>query len=203
MKLFSLASVVALANVFTLTAAHNEAVPAKSKNCYFVHIKADDTLNIEFQVGTRDAAASEQLDIDFYVLDPRKREAYSKKRVSDGDADIPLDMRGRYEFCFSNEYSGIDTKDVTFHVDHVWGSKLRTEKHDSLEGQLSFLDRIVKDVEHGNQYLKIRERTHRNTAESTNDRVKWWSIAQLVFVFANAVFQVVYLKRFFEVRSDV
>lgn len=201
--IFNFASLVALAQLFSLTSAYNEAVPAKAKNCYSVEIKADDTLNIEFQVGTRDAASSEQLDIDFYVLDPRKREISSLQRVADGDVDVPLGQPGHYEFCFSNEYSGISTKDVTFHVDHVWGSKLRSENQDTLEGQLSFLERILQDLEHGNQYLKIRERTHRNTAESTNDRVKWWSIAQLVFVFANAVFQVVYLKRFFEVRSEV
>ena len=28
------------------------------------------------------------------------------------------------------------------------------------------------------EYIVVRERTHRNTAESTNDRVKWWSILQ-------------------------
>ena len=42
--------------------------------------------------------------------------------------------------------------------------------------QLSELLAQVKD-EQG--YIVVRERTHRNTAESTNARVKWWSLFQL------------------------
>ena len=50
-------------------------------------------------------------------------------------------------------------------------------------------------------YVVVRERTHRNTAESTNARVKWWSIFQLGVVIGEGVFQVWWLKRFFEVKS--
>lgn len=49
-------------------------------------------------------------------------------------------------------------------------------------------------------YIVVRERVHRNTAESTNGRVKWWSMFQLMVVIGEGVFQVWWLKRFFEVR---
>jgi hypothetical protein len=54
----------------------------------------------------------------------------------------------------------------------------------------------VKDEQ---AYIVVRERTHRNTAESTNARVKWWSIFQLGVLIGEGVFQVWWLKRFFEV----
>ena len=44
------------------------------------------------------------------------------------------------------------------------------------------------------EYIVVRERTHRNTAESTNDRVKWWSILQAIVLFAVVAWQVYYLK---------
>ena len=56
----------------------------------------------------------------------------------------------------------------------------------------------VKDEQ---AYIVVRERTHRNTAESTNARVKWWSLFQLGVLIGEGVFQVWWLKRFFEVRS--
>ena len=62
--------------------------------------------------------------------------------------------------------------------------------------QLSELLSQVKDEQ---SYIVIRERTHRNTAESTNGRVKWWSIFQLGVLIGEGVFQVWWLKRFFEV----
>ena len=66
--------------------------------------------------------------------------------------------------------------------------------------QLSELLAQVKDEQ---SYIVVRERTHRNTAESTNGRVKWWSIFQLGVLIGEGVFQVWWLKRFFEVSGSI
>lgn len=58
---------------------------------------------------------------------------------------------------------------------------------------------LVSQVKDEQSYIVMRERTHRNTAESTNGRVKWWSIFQLGVLIGEGVFQVWWLKRFFEV----
>lgn len=65
--------------------------------------------------------------------------------------------------------------------------------------QLSELLAQVKDEQ---SYIVLRERTHRNTAESTNSRVKWWSIFQMIVLVAEGIFQVWWLKRFFEVGKS-
>jgi hypothetical protein len=57
----------------------------------------------------------------------------------------------------------------------------------------------VKDEQ---SYIVLRERVHRNTAESTNARVKWWSIFQLAVLIGEGIFQVWWLKRFFEVSYE-
>lgn len=191
------------ASLAALASAHNEIIPPRGKICYFLDAKPQDKVNINFQVGTRNPESSEQLDVDFYVLGPRKDRIFYLNRVPDAKPDISISQAGRYEYCFSNEYTSDSSKDVTFHVDHVWGSELRSEQYNTLEGQLKLLKRTIDGVSHETEYLRVRERTHRNTAESTNDRVKWWSIAQILFVVGNAVFQVAYLKRFFEVKSNV
>jgi hypothetical protein len=49
----------------------------------------------------------------------------------------------------------------------------------------------VKDEQ---EYIVVRERTHRNTAESTNSRVKWWSVLQTIVIFSVVAWQVYYLK---------
>ena len=61
------------------------------------------------------------------------------------------------------------------------------------------LSELLAQVKDEQTYIVIRERTHRNTAESTNARVKWWSIFQLGVLIGEGVFQVWWLKRFFEV----
>lgn len=62
------------------------------------------------------------------------------------------------------------------------------------------LAELVTQVKDEQGYIVVRERTHRNTAESTNSRVKWWSVFQIFVLLGNGIFQVWWLKRFFEVR---
>jgi len=59
----------------------------------------------------------------------------------------------------------------------------------------------LEQVRDEQSYIVVRERVHRNTAESTNARVKWWSLFQLIFLVGEGLFQVWWLKRFFEVRA--
>ena len=61
------------------------------------------------------------------------------------------------------------------------------------------LTELLQQVKDEQSYIIVRERTHRNTAESTNARVKWWSIFQLGVLIGEGIFQVWWLKRFFEV----
>lgn len=73
---------------------------------------------------------------------------------------------------------------------------------DWLFGELvKVLSDLLSQVKDEQGYIVVRERTHRNTAESTNGRVKWWSIFQLGVLLGEGIFQVWWLKRFFEVRA--
>jgi hypothetical protein len=65
------------------------------------------------------------------------------------------------------------------------------------------LSELVGQVKDEQGYIVVRERTHRNTAESTNARVKWWNIFQLIFLIGEGIFQVWWLKRFFEVSISI
>ena len=60
---------------------------------------------------------------------------------------------------------------------------------------------LLAQVKDEQGYIVVRERTHRNTAESTNSRVKWWSMFQIIVLIVQGGFQVWWLKRFFEVKS--
>lgn len=139
-----------------------------------------------------------------------------ERAVSAGDHSFVAPMDGRYTYCFSNEHWSANTKEVSFNVHGIvyvpeseapqdplekegtacHNPSMRPGAHKTVVRQLSELVAQVKD-EQG--YIIIRERTHRNTAESTNARVKWWSIFQLLVLLGEGIFQVWWLKRFFEV----
>lgn len=65
------------------------------------------------------------------------------------------------------------------------------------------LSELMAQVKDEQQYIVMRERTHRNTAESTNARVKWWNLFVIGVVLGESLFQVWWLRRFFEVKRVV
>lgn len=92
---------------------------------------------------------------------------------------------------------------MTFHVHGVIYMGTEDVQPGSLEDEVRKLADNVQSIKNEQAYIVIRERIHRNTAESTNARVKWWSLFQIAVVAANSLFQIYYLRRFFEVKSII
>jgi hypothetical protein len=63
-----------------------------------------------------------------------------------------------------------------------------------IEREIRSLASGLQSVKDEQEYIVVRERTHRNTAESTNSRVKWWSVLQSVVLFLVVGWQIYYLK---------
>lgn len=72
-----------------------------------------------------------------------------------------------------------------------------------LPGIVRKLSDLLTQVKDEQSYIILRERTHRNTAESTNSRVKWWNVFVIGVVIGESLFQVWWLRRFFEVKRVV
>ena len=106
-----------------------------------------------------------------------------------------------YTYCFSNEHWSATSKEVSFNVHGIVYVPESDATADPLEKEIKQLSELVAQVKDEQGYIVVRERTHRNTAESTNARVKWWSIFQVGVLAGEAIFQVWWLKRFFEVGS--
>ena len=77
-----------------------------------------------------------------------------------------------------------------------------TESIAPIEREIRSLAIGLQSVKDEQEYIVVRERKHRDTAESTNSRVKWWSILQAVVLFSVVAFQVYYLKVCLRVNSS-
>lgn len=187
----------------SLAQAHIALLPPRGKECFYENLKANDELSVSFQVGDRNRQATEQLHCDFWVESPEGKVLKSLNDASHASIQIKADKAGKYKYCFSNEDSNMVTKDVSFNVHGVIYVDVNDNSENNLESSIRKLLELVYDVKNEQNYIIVRERTHRNTAESTNSRVKYWAVIQVLVVVLNSVFQVLYLKRFFEVRSAV
>ncbi|KAG7693156.1 hypothetical protein KL930_004759 [Ogataea haglerorum] len=185
------------------TFAHVALLPPRGKQCFFEVLKAQDELAVTFQIGDRAKDSTEQLTADFWIKSPSGRILEKLSDVSHGEVQIKANEPGKFEYCFSNEGSSLQTKDVSFNVHGVVYVDVNDNSDDNLDSSVRKLMELVYDVKNEQNYIVVRERTHRNTAESTNSRVKYWSVFQLIVVILNSIFQVFYLKRFFEVKTAV
>ncbi|KAL8692082.1 MAG: hypothetical protein Q9218_002811 [Villophora microphyllina] len=193
----------ALLLLFSTAAAHNINLGAHSRECFHEQLHKDDKMTVTFQVGDREFGGAGNLEIDFWIQHPRGHNIFHQRAVSSGDHSFDADADGKYLYCFSNEHWSAATKEVSFNVHGIVYVPESEAPQDPLEVEVKQLSELLSQVKDEQSYIVVRERTHRNTAESTNGRVKWWSIFQLGVLLGEGIFQVWWLKRFFEVSPSL
>ncbi|KEZ44482.1 Endosomal protein P24B [Scedosporium apiospermum] len=189
------------AALFTAASAHNIALPAHGRECFHETLHRDDKMTVTFQVGDREFGSAGNLDIDFWITTPTGQYETFEKSVSNGDFSFTAKMDGRYIYCFGNEHWGANSKEVSFNVHGIVYVNEEDFPSDPLEKEVRKLSDLLNQVRGEQSYIIVRERTHRNTAESTNSRVKWWNMFVIGVVIGESLFQVWWLRRFFEVRK--
>merc|ERR1712188_223081 len=131
------------------------------------------------------------------ILGPDDREIYQGKREKEG--------KYFFKFCFSNRMSTLTPKTVV--MDIKVGKQMEQPGDNFVEDQLTpaimQLADGISSIAAEEKYMRQREMVHRDTAESTNSRVLWWSILETVSLVAMSSFQIFYLRRSFEVRRPV
>ena len=61
---------------------------------------------------------------------------------------------------------------------------------------------VATMVDH-QSYMRQREEHHRDMTESTNAKVLWWTIGESTVLLILALWQIVYIRKFFEVKRYV
>jgi len=183
---------------------HNIGLGPHARECFHETIRSGDKMTVSYQVGDRAGGGSSgDLDIEFWVQAPNGQYVEHQPKASSGDHSFTANTDGKYVYCFSNEGSGMSTKEVSFNVHGIIYVAEEEHEGDPLEREVRLMGELLRQVKDEQEYIILRERTHRNTAESTNSRVKWWSIFQLLVLIANCLFQIFYLRRFFEIKHVV
>ncbi|ETW83835.1 hypothetical protein HETIRDRAFT_472150 [Heterobasidion irregulare TC 32-1] len=183
----------------SLVSAHLIDVAASKKECFFEDLHKNDKMTVTYQVG-----GGGHLDIDFWITDPEGTALGKHIKQSTGSLSITAEKDGRYEYCFSNQMSAIADKIVSFNVHGVIYVGEGDDEHVApIEREIRLLANGLTSVKDEQEYIVVRERTHRNTAESTNSRVKWWSILQAFVLVSVCAWQVYYLKSFFEIKRII
>ncbi|KAJ1629483.1 emp24/gp25L/p24 family/GOLD-domain-containing protein [Pavlovales sp. CCMP2436] len=149
------------------------------------------------------------LDIDVKVVSPSGDTIYDAEAESSGSFEFTSREEGAYQICYSNERTR--TRPATISAKIAVGEPERKLVDEIAQAEhLSPLETRIKALEHSmnsitdlQKYMRGREKTHRQTTESTKRRVLWWSVFESVVLVAMSVWQVTYLRKFFEVKRIV
>lgn len=141
----------------TPSTAHMIELGPHSSECFFEDLHNGDQMTLTYQVG-----GGGHLDIDVALYDPKHRPLFKQDRKDTGTYSFTAQDDGRYSYCFSNEFSSVSDKTVSFNVHGII--------YVPDEGDMLPIEREIRDLAAGLQavkdeqeYLVIRERAHRNS----------------------------------------
>lgn len=187
-------------------------VEPKSQECFSVLLEKAQEAKFHYQV-----VRGGLLDINVKVLyegeesGPKFRDVlfeqtYFENEGDPGLARIIARRTGIHTICFDNTMARFTAKVVRFKIlQHGrWGMPdVKADGSDPAEmfGPMEISARRISEelevLELHQQYMRSRALRHASTQKSTNRRVFWFSVLEALSLLGISVFQVFYIKRFF------
>lgn len=118
-----------------------------------------------------------------------------------------------FDICFTNKLENKWSKHVVSRSIELdiesgaaardWNALQASEKLAPVEVELRRVQELTAEIENELQYLKAREERMRDTNESTNARVKWFSMLIVFSLVSLGVWQIQYLRHYFKVKHII
>lgn len=115
-----------------------------------------------------------------------------------------------FDVCFENILAGnlLISRDIELNVEigseaRDWNQVQAAEKLKPTEAELRRIEELTDEVQRELEYLKIRETRLRDTNESTNRRVKFFSIIVIIALLFFGVWQIIYLRAYFRSKHII
>ncbi|CAF1902672.1 unnamed protein product [Rotaria magnacalcarata] len=209
--IFSLSQLVSLSYSLYFHIAETE------RKCFMEEIP-DDTLVIgKYKVELYDENSNSYrpstpgIGMHVEVKDPDDKIILSKLYTSEGRFTFTSHIPGEHIVClYSNSSSWFGKQKLRVHLDIDIGEHAidyqqigAREKLTELQLRVRQLLDQVSQITKEQNYQRYREERFRTLSETTNQRVLWWSLAQLVILVIAGLWQMRHLKGFFEAKKLV
>jgi len=145
------------------------------------------------------------------IRDPDDKVILSRTYAAEGRFTFTSHNAGEHVICLhSNSTAWFGGGQLRVHLDIQVGEHANDyrqiaakEKLTELQLRVRQLLDQVEQITKEQNYQRYREERFRETSESTNQRVLWWSIAQTVILLVTGFWQMRHLKGFFEAKKLV
>ncbi|KAL6055543.1 hypothetical protein STEG23_020525 [Scotinomys teguina] len=159
-------------------------LPDNAKQCFHEEVEQGVKFSLDYQVIT-----GGHYDVDCYVEDPKGNIIYRETKKQYDSFTYRTEVKGVYQFCFSNEFSTFSHKTVYFDF--------------QMESACVTIHEALKTVIDSQTHYRLREAQDRARAEDLNSRVSYWSVGETVALFVVSFSQVLLLKSFFTEKRPI
>ncbi|KAG2374916.1 hypothetical protein C9374_010290 [Naegleria lovaniensis] len=197
-----IAFVLMISSVATWVDALSVKIDPLSEQCFWEEVKKPNAkVLLQFQV-----SSGGYLDIDLSIASPNGVLVHESKGETEGKYTFTAVEVGRYKFCFSNRMSKLTSKTVTFeiHVGDLFDPNLtKLDEKDPIVKSVLRLTEGLSEIQQEQKFYRTREESHRDLAETTNTKVMFWGVAEMIGIVVMAVGQVFVLRQFFKTTRSV
>jgi len=177
------------------------AIGANERLCFYADVdKAGEKIGFYFAV-----QSGGSFDIDFEVKDPNDKNILDGARERQGDYVLTANTVGEYAFCFVNDMSTLSEKLIDFDI--MVESEPRREPstkpgqiadHSSaLEESIFRLNGQLLSIKRMQKFFHTRENRGFAVVKSTQNKVFWFAVLEVLGVVTMAILQVYILQTFF------
>jgi len=144
------------------------------------------------------------------VTDPRSEQLLSHVMGGEGRFGFTSIVGGEHLICLATNTTSWFGQTRTFRIQLQLDigeaaqdySEIAKQEHlSAIEVEVRKLNDKIRQIRSEQDYQKVREERFRDTSESTNSRVMWWSIAQTIVLLAAGAYQLTNLKGFFKTKK--
>ncbi|KAK9728632.1 vesicle coat component [Basidiobolus ranarum] len=179
------------------------------KKCISQWVPRDTLVMVTIKAGQ---GYNQRIDVEISDDSPASNIYLNKGDITEKKVALTTQAHADVKVCFTNtlaEGFQVDSqykRTIEFHFDVGaeavdYSAVAKAEKLKPMEVELYKLEKLLTEVVEEMEYLRHREARRRDTNESTNERVKWFSIFSMVVLVSLGIWQIFYLKRFFQTKK--
>uniref|UniRef100_UPI003AAE87D5 transmembrane emp24 domain-containing protein 10-like isoform X2 n=1 Tax=Centroberyx gerrardi TaxID=166262 RepID=UPI003AAE87D5 len=178
-------------------------LPVNFRKCLREEIHKDVLVTGEYEVSEQPNTKT-----NLKITDSSGHTLYTKDDASKGKFAFTTEDYDMFEVCFESKSPLGEVPDQLINLDMKHGVEAKNyeeiakvEKLKPLEVELRRLEDLSESIVNDFAYMKKREEEMRDTNESTNTRVLYFSIFSMCCLIGLATWQVLYLRRFFKAKK--
>ncbi|KAK6204366.1 emp24/gp25L/p24 family/GOLD-domain-containing protein [Scheffersomyces amazonensis] len=181
---------------------------AQERSCYYIFTEKPDT-QISYYFAVQSGGS---FDVDYAIKNPSGEVVISDDKQRQGDFIFTAKDVGEYEFCFSNGMSTFAEKVVDFEIkfeNEADGKDFKASMPEqpntkpiahveSMQSTVEKIDQKLDGLSRTLHYYKTRNSRNQQTVKSTETRIYYFSIFEVLLMVGMAFLQITIVQFFFK-----